>query len=108
MPISRVCFCFILPLLLLLLYFSMHDALILCSVRHGGERPAGSYALLFTRDEKGIGEKRVINMVTISNNDNFKNINNKPSIIGRANMDRIFRNYIKKKHMPVCLANFAI
>jgi hypothetical protein len=49
-------------------------------LQHGGEQPVGSYALLFTRDKKGKGEKRVINTVTISNNDNFKNRKNKVAI----------------------------
>jgi hypothetical protein len=31
-----------------------------------------------------------------------------PSIIGQANRARFFRNYIQKKHKPVCLANFAV
>jgi hypothetical protein len=30
------------------------------------------------------------------------------SIIGQANRARFFRNYIKKKHKPVCPANFAV
>jgi hypothetical protein len=58
----------------------LHDALVLRSIGHGSERPVDSYALLFTRDKKGGGEKRVINTVTISNNDNFKNRNNKAAI----------------------------
>jgi hypothetical protein len=34
-----------------------HDTLVLRAERHSGDRPAGSYGLLFTRDEKGRGGK---------------------------------------------------
>jgi hypothetical protein len=35
-------------------------------------------------------------------------ITGQPSIIGQANRARFFPNYIKKKHMPVSLANFVV
>jgi hypothetical protein len=35
-------------------------------------------------------------------------ITRQPSIIGQENRARFSRNYKKKKHMPVFLANFAV